>query len=593
MGMATRRLGVGSPFSSPLAAPLAESDSPFSNPMASPPDPAEGLNWPSPATTSQELELPVEAPEADFSRTDEPSWSAWPENGPGWPMPQVVDEPTWPTQLTQENQLTQPMIQNSASIWPSPDQPQVYSPPTTGLLAPPSPPSVLENSLTPAILPPQASVSQEPMSTNTFDTVPEISPGPSITAQETMSTNTFDTVPEIIPGPSAMSQQPSMAPHEPMASAVEHTSTELNIPPNPSDPRKKGGNAGPAGTTPGRDFSAGGSPAVRPDISPEKRPFGDNASPLPKEPEGNDSFWRDSPLPKRIGGASQGKGDGPEMSVSYAGPFSPTKPNQPAKPSPSGPKGDAKPPPAQPASAPKEGAKPNPLPESPKDPVKDPVKDSVKDPLETISAFLSKLKPDEKKPDKPKAQELPPWDLRQLLSPPPALPKIPTNVKCPYAPKLYNDADALTPAMKDPKAIDECPLPNHPPIRDFHSDLNRCIPIHLRGQSIEWADGRYYQLTGTHAPFEINATLWPQEARLAGWHVSLTPTAPSIAVIRGNTNGASPHGHVAVVEHVFANGLACTSHWNHPTPMRRSMHVLKPNSNILFLSKPPPVQPHL
>lgn len=83
------------------------------------------------------------------------------------------------------------------------------------------------------------------------------------------------------------------------------------------------------------------------------------------------------------------------------------------------------------------------------------------------------------------------------------------------------------------------------------------------GQCTYWADLRYHQLTGYWVPWGGNANQWAYgAAQSSGWIVSSTPHVPSIIVLQAGVQGASPYGHVGVVEKINSDGTVYTSSWN-------------------------------
>ncbi|KAJ9069465.1 hypothetical protein DSO57_1018382 [Entomophthora muscae] len=157
---------------------------------------------------------------------------------------------------------------------------------------------------------------------------------------------------------------------------------------------------------------------------------------------------------------------------------------------------------------------------------------------------------------------------------------------CPYrfkdvGIKGYRDIDVLK--NMDPKQVQTCPLAPTPN-RIFHTILNHCQWNKLRGQCTEWADGRYYQLTGIHVPFIDHAGNWSKYAPYEGWIVSKTPIVPSILVLTPPPEDHSSPGHVAVVENVYSNGYICTSHWNSPRPKLLAVRQepINPEYNFVY-----------
>jgi surface antigen len=82
------------------------------------------------------------------------------------------------------------------------------------------------------------------------------------------------------------------------------------------------------------------------------------------------------------------------------------------------------------------------------------------------------------------------------------------------------------------------------------------------GQCTYWANMRYKELTGIYVPWLGNAYQWDYGARSSGWIVSGTPKVSAIIVLQPGVQGAGYYGHVAIVEHINADGSVLTSNWN-------------------------------
>lgn len=143
--------------------------------------------------------------------------------------------------------------------------------------------------------------------------------------------------------------------------------------------------------------------------------------------------------------------------------------------------------------------------------------------------------------------------------------------------KMYDETQVLHVGMRDADHPDECDLAPTPPNASFHTDLNLLRPEN-QGQCVEWAEGRFFQLTRHMADFVhgiwADAREWGTKARLApcdGWHV--TKASPSILVLQPEPGAGGP-GHVAVVESVDGDWI-CTSNWNSPTPMRLTLKKMR------------------
>jgi surface antigen len=82
------------------------------------------------------------------------------------------------------------------------------------------------------------------------------------------------------------------------------------------------------------------------------------------------------------------------------------------------------------------------------------------------------------------------------------------------------------------------------------------------GNCTYWANMRYHELTGYWVPWLGNAWQWESGAYASGWIVSSTPHVPSIIVLQPYVQNASAYGHVAVVEHINADGSVDTTNYN-------------------------------
>ncbi|KAJ9075836.1 hypothetical protein DSO57_1031880 [Entomophthora muscae] len=149
--------------------------------------------------------------------------------------------------------------------------------------------------------------------------------------------------------------------------------------------------------------------------------------------------------------------------------------------------------------------------------------------------------------------------------------------------KGYSDELVVKQTMTSDIDKWECDLAPSPQYRHFHTDFNLCTPRWLRGQCVEWADGRYFQLTGVHA-FEANASEWASlAAKSEDWRVSSEPVFPSIAVFSPSGGHSKHSGHVAVVEDVLRNGRFCISHWNAPKAKVLVTTILHNSPKISFI----------
>ncbi|WP_126550106.1 CHAP domain-containing protein [Dictyobacter kobayashii] len=108
------------------------------------------------------------------------------------------------------------------------------------------------------------------------------------------------------------------------------------------------------------------------------------------------------------------------------------------------------------------------------------------------------------------------------------------------------------------------------------------------GQCTWWAVARYYQLHDVFVPWSMNADAgeWVDRAPEFGWHVSSVPTVGSILVLQAGVQGASPVGHVAVVEQILNDGtvIASSMNWgNHPGAVTNSL--FRVGTGVAFISQ--------
>lgn len=108
------------------------------------------------------------------------------------------------------------------------------------------------------------------------------------------------------------------------------------------------------------------------------------------------------------------------------------------------------------------------------------------------------------------------------------------------------------------------------------------------GQCTYWANMRYHELTGVWVPWLGNANQWVAGAYQYGWVVSGEPHVPSIIVLMGGVQGASPYyGHVAIVEKINADGTVYTSNWNWAGNWARTTYVnFTPGKGVYFVWAP-------
>jgi len=107
------------------------------------------------------------------------------------------------------------------------------------------------------------------------------------------------------------------------------------------------------------------------------------------------------------------------------------------------------------------------------------------------------------------------------------------------------------------------------------------------GNCTYWANMRYHELTGFWVPWLGNAWQWSYGASASGWIVSSSPHVPSIMVLQPYVEGASGYGHVAIVEHINADGSVLTSNYNWAGNWNRETWVtFRPGPGVSFVWHP-------
>jgi surface antigen len=149
-------------------------------------------------------------------------------------------------------------------------------------------------------------------------------------------------------------------------------------------------------------------------------------------------------------------------------------------------------------------------------------------------------------------------------------------------------ATAVTQDGYDPGGLFSYPDVDTNPISSSESDA-----VYLRrffvGQCTYWANMRYHQLTGNWVPWLGNAEEWASQALSYHWVVSDRPNRHgySIMVMQPLVQGAGSYGHVAVVEHVNADGSVYTSNWNWNSGWRKTTYItFVPEHGISFIWSP-------
>jgi surface antigen len=146
-------------------------------------------------------------------------------------------------------------------------------------------------------------------------------------------------------------------------------------------------------------------------------------------------------------------------------------------------------------------------------------------------------------------------------------------------------ATAVTQDGYDPGEPFSYPDVNTTPITSSEADA-AYLKRFFVGQCTYWANMRYHQLTGYWVPWLGNAEEWASQARNYHWIVSDRPNlhGHSIIVMQPLVQGAGSYGHVAVVEHVNADGSVYTSNWNWNSGWRTTTYVtFVPQSGISFI----------
>ncbi|KAK9767127.1 hypothetical protein K7432_003319 [Basidiobolus ranarum] len=105
------------------------------------------------------------------------------------------------------------------------------------------------------------------------------------------------------------------------------------------------------------------------------------------------------------------------------------------------------------------------------------------------------------------------------------------------------------------------------------------------GQCTDWADARYFELTGHHIDWFGDASTWPNKAREAnGWIVSSEPQVPSIIVIPPGAQGTGGPGHVAIVEDINPDQTVYTSNFNYNGgPYRKTYTDFHTGEGVYFI----------
>ncbi|ORY07711.1 hypothetical protein K493DRAFT_295347 [Basidiobolus meristosporus CBS 931.73] len=105
------------------------------------------------------------------------------------------------------------------------------------------------------------------------------------------------------------------------------------------------------------------------------------------------------------------------------------------------------------------------------------------------------------------------------------------------------------------------------------------------GQCTDWADARYFELTGHHIDWSGDASSWPRKARKStGWVVSERPQVPSIIVIPPRAQGTGSPGHVAIVEEINSDGTVYTSNFNYNGgPYKKTFANFHTDDGVYFI----------
>lgn len=107
------------------------------------------------------------------------------------------------------------------------------------------------------------------------------------------------------------------------------------------------------------------------------------------------------------------------------------------------------------------------------------------------------------------------------------------------------------------------------------------------GQCTDWANRRYYALTGKWIPWLGNAWQWVGGASASGWMTSSAPHQHAVIVLQPGVQGAGPYGHVGVVEQVNADGSVLTSNFNWAGSWaRETLVTFKPGPGVMFVWAP-------
>ncbi|KAK9711382.1 hypothetical protein K7432_007879 [Basidiobolus ranarum] len=146
---------------------------------------------------------------------------------------------------------------------------------------------------------------------------------------------------------------------------------------------------------------------------------------------------------------------------------------------------------------------------------------------------------------------------------------------------LFSSALAVEQPMNFPQSNNRSPnrgrggMRNRYPPKNRGKSNNPYLEFRFKnGQCTDWADARYFQLSGYHTEWWGDARYWPlKAARTNGWVVSNTPKIPSLIVIQPNVQNCGVTGHVAVVEAFNRDGTVHTSNYNWKVGRRGGPYV--------------------
>ncbi|KAJ9049576.1 hypothetical protein DSO57_1023046 [Entomophthora muscae] len=207
------------------------------------------------------------------------------------------------------------------------------------------------------------------------------------------------------------------------------------------------------------------------------------------------------------------------------------------------------------------------------------------------SSYSPELQPQASSTESSPSSDIGNYPNEPSQTPTQAYPNVPTGTELGYSPTaIPSPNNQKNTTNNDQAANGECKLMETNSKRAFETTLNNDYPS-FKGQCTEWADGRYYQLTGHHVDFLngfYDARFWPQKASEKGWQVGSTPLVASIIALQPQQGEIGETGHVAIVESINGDSI-CTSNWNMPTQgvlTMKTFDLKTLRSSVKYLTHP-------